>query len=80
MAYTSAGILSFAFAALAYFIARPYYFLHIPHKWEIPEVAIMSIVVVAPLLMEVAFRGMAGSAGRRRWVLVCCAGRATLNC
>ncbi len=33
--YTSSGILNFAFGAMAYFIARFYYFLHTQHDWAI---------------------------------------------
>jgi branched-chain amino acid transport system permease protein len=48
--YLSSGILNFAFAALAYFIARLYYFLHVQHGWGIAEAAIVSIVGAGPAL------------------------------
>ena len=37
--YLSAGILNFAFGALAYFIARFYYYLHSQHHWGIVPAA-----------------------------------------
>jgi branched-chain amino acid transport system permease protein len=33
--YTASGILNFAFGALAYFIARFYYYLHTQQSWNI---------------------------------------------
>ena len=33
--YTSSGILNFAFGAIAYFIARFYYYLHTQQNWGI---------------------------------------------
>ncbi len=33
--YTSSGILNFAFGAMAFFIARFYYYLHTEHNWSI---------------------------------------------
>ena len=46
--YTSSGILNFAFGAIAYFIARFFYYLHTQHNWGIAPAAILSIVVLAP--------------------------------
>lgn len=46
--YLSAGVLNFAFGALAYFVARFYYFLHSQHGWGIPEAAVVSLLFVAP--------------------------------
>jgi len=58
--YTSSGILNFAFGALAFFIARFYYFLHTQHGWAIVPAAVLSIGVAAPalgvLLYAVLFR------------------------
>ncbi len=58
--YTSSGILNFAFGAMAYFIARLYYFLHTQHNWAIIPSAVISIFVVAPgmgvFLYAVLFR------------------------
>ena len=50
MSYISSGILNFAFAAEAYFIARLYYYLHIQHGWGIAPAAVLSVLVVAPAL------------------------------
>ncbi len=36
--YTSSGILNFAFGAMAFFIARFYYYLHTQHGWSIASV------------------------------------------
>lgn len=58
--YTSSGILNFAFAGMAYFIARFYYYLHTQHGWSIAAAAVVSIVLAAPalgvLLYAVLFR------------------------
>ncbi len=48
--YTSSGILNFAFGALAFFIARFYYYLHTQEHWSIPFAAVVSIAIAAPLL------------------------------
>ncbi len=48
--YTSSGILNFAFGAMAFFIARLYYFLHTQHGWGIAPAALVSVVVAAPAL------------------------------
>ncbi len=58
--YTSSGILNFAFGALAYFIARFYYYLHTQESWGIVPSAVVSIGIAAPalgvLLYVVLFR------------------------
>ena len=58
--YTSSGILNFAFGALAFFIARFYYYLHTQENWAIWAAAIVSVVIAAPalgvLLYAVLFR------------------------
>src|SRR6202034_1366640 len=58
--YTSSGILNFAFGAIAYFVARFYYFLNTQHGWAIVPSAALSIGVAAPalgvLLYVVLFR------------------------
>jgi branched-chain amino acid transport system permease protein len=58
--YTSSGILNFAFGAIAYFIARFFYYLHTQHNWGIAPAAVLSVVVLAPamgvLLYVVLFR------------------------
>jgi branched-chain amino acid transport system permease protein len=48
--YVSAGILNFGFGALAWFIARFYYYLHVQEGWGIAPAAVVSIVIVAPAL------------------------------
>ena len=58
--YTSSGILNFAFGALAFFIARFYYYLHTQESWGIVPAAVVSIGIAAPalgvLLYVVLFR------------------------
>ena len=58
--YTASGILNFAFGAIAYFIARFYYFLNTQHSWSILPAAVLSIGVASPalgvLLYVVLFR------------------------
>ncbi len=48
--YTSSGILNFAFGAIAFFIARFYYYLHTQESWAIVPSAVVSIVITAPAL------------------------------
>src|SRR6478736_3609873 len=48
--FVSAGILNFSFGALAYFVARFYYWLHVQNSWGIWSSAALSLLVVAPLL------------------------------
>ncbi len=48
--YTSSGILNFAFGAMAYFIARFYYYLHTQQHWAIVPSALVSIAFAAPAL------------------------------
>jgi branched-chain amino acid transport system permease protein len=48
--YTASGILNFAFGAIAFFIARFYYFLNTQHNWSIIPAAVVSIGVAAPAL------------------------------
>jgi branched-chain amino acid transport system permease protein len=50
MTYVATGIVNLAYAALAYFIARFYYYLHIQHGWGIAPAALVSIVVAGPLI------------------------------
>jgi branched-chain amino acid transport system permease protein len=47
--YVSAGVLNFAFGAIAFFIARFYYFLVIEHGWPILPAAALAIGVVGPM-------------------------------
>ena len=48
--YESTGILNFAFGALAYFIARFYYYLIVQKEWSILPAATVAIVITAPAL------------------------------
>src|SRR6516164_3045317 len=58
--YTSSGILNFAFGAMAFFIARFYYYLHTQHGWSIWSAAVVSVLIAAPamgiVLYAVLFR------------------------
>jgi branched-chain amino acid transport system permease protein len=48
--YVSSGILNFAFGALAYFVARFYYYLHTQQSWGIIPAAVVAIVIAAPAI------------------------------
>jgi branched-chain amino acid transport system permease protein len=48
--YQSTGIFNFAFASLAYALARFYYFLNTQHHWAIVPAALVAIVVAGPAL------------------------------
>ena len=48
--YTASGILNFAFGAMAFFIARFYYFLHTQQNWPIAAAAVVSIGLAGPLM------------------------------
>ena len=48
--YTSSGILNFAFGAMAYFIARLFYYLHTQQNWGIAQAAVVSVLVAAPAM------------------------------
>jgi branched-chain amino acid transport system permease protein len=48
--YTSSGILNFAFGAMAFFIARFYYYLHTQESWSILAAAAVAILIAAPAL------------------------------
>jgi branched-chain amino acid transport system permease protein len=48
--YLSAGILNFSFGALAYFIARFFYYLHSQHHWSVPAAALVAVVLSGPAL------------------------------
>jgi branched-chain amino acid transport system permease protein len=56
--YLSAGVLNFAFGALAYFIARFFYYLHSQQHWGIAPSAIVAIVLAAPALGVVLYYGL----------------------
>src|ERR1700735_4312678 len=48
--YVSSGILNFSFGALAYFVARFYYYLHTQQGWGIPYSFIVSVFIAGPAL------------------------------
>jgi branched-chain amino acid transport system permease protein len=48
--YVSTGILNLSFGALAYFVARFFYWLHMQHGWAVLPAAAVSLFVMAPLL------------------------------
>ncbi len=48
--YVSSGILNFAFGALAYFVARFYYYLHSQEHWGILPAALVAVVVAGPAI------------------------------
>ncbi len=48
--YQSTGILNFAFASLAYAVARFYYYLNTQEHWAILPAALVSIVITGPAL------------------------------
>jgi branched-chain amino acid transport system permease protein len=48
--YQSTGIFNFAFASLAYALARFYYFLNTQHHWAIVPAALVAIAVAGPAL------------------------------
>jgi branched-chain amino acid transport system permease protein len=48
--YVSSGILNFSFGALAFFIARFYYYLHVQQGWGILPAAAVAILIASPAL------------------------------
>jgi branched-chain amino acid transport system permease protein len=48
--YVSTSVLNFAFGAIAFFIARLFYFLHTQHHWTSTSAGLISVGVAAPLL------------------------------
>lgn len=48
--YVSTGVMNFAFGAIAFFVARLYYFLLIEQGWPLVPAAIVCIMLVGPLL------------------------------
>src|SRR5579863_2325264 len=48
--YVSAGVLNFAFAGMAYVVARFYYFLNSQHGWPTYAAGIVAILGAGPLL------------------------------
>jgi branched-chain amino acid transport system permease protein len=48
--FVSAGVLNFAFAGMAYFVARFYYFLNSQHGWPTDAAGVVAILGGGPLL------------------------------
>ncbi|MCU1363979.1 MAG: ABC-type branched-chain amino acid transport system, permease component [Acidimicrobiaceae bacterium] len=48
--FQASGILNFGYGAIAFFIARTYYFLLVQHQWPIWAAALISILVIAPAM------------------------------
>ena len=48
--YTASGILNFAFGAMAFFIARFYYYLHTQQNWSILPAAVVAIGLAGPAM------------------------------
>src|SRR5271156_2739411 len=53
--YTASGILNFAFGAMAFFIARFYYYLHTQEGWSIWAAAVVAIGIASPVLGVVLY-------------------------
>src|SRR5215472_14164262 len=62
--FVSAGVLNFGFAAMAYVVARFYYWLNSQHGWSSVYAALVSLLIFAPaigvLLYAVLFRFVRG--------------------
>ena len=56
--YRAAGILNFGFGALAYFIARLYYYLHTQEHWGIAPAGLVSVLLVSPALGVALYFGL----------------------
>jgi branched-chain amino acid transport system permease protein len=56
--YVSAGVLNFAFGAIAFFIARLYYYLVAQHGWPVYAAGIVAIVITGPLLGIALYFGL----------------------
>jgi branched-chain amino acid transport system permease protein len=48
--FVSAGVLNFAFGAMAYTVARFYYYLNSQHGWSSASAGAVSLLVVAPVM------------------------------
>lgn len=53
--YVASGIFNLAFAAMAYSVARFYYFLHVEEQWGLLPAALLSLGVFAPALGMVLY-------------------------
>ncbi|HWC39094.1 MAG TPA: hypothetical protein VG476_11225, partial [Acidimicrobiales bacterium] len=62
--FASSGVLNFAFGSMAYVVARFYFFLNSQHGWSTVSAALVSLLIVAPLmgvvLYAVVFRFIRG--------------------
>src|SRR5580698_3980306 len=56
--YVSAGVLNFAFGAIAFFIARLYYYLVVQQGWPGYASAVVAIVIVGPVLGVALYFGL----------------------
>jgi branched-chain amino acid transport system permease protein len=56
--YQSAGILNFSFGAIAYTVARFYYFLNTQHSWSILPAALLAILGLGPALGLLLYYGL----------------------
>jgi branched-chain amino acid transport system permease protein len=56
--YVSAGVLNFAFGAIAFFIARLYYYLVAQHGWPVYAAAIVAIAITGPVLGVALYFGL----------------------
>jgi branched-chain amino acid transport system permease protein len=56
--FQSTGVLNFSFGAMAYTVARLYYFLHTQHAWSILPAAIAAIFGLGPSLGLVLYAGL----------------------
>jgi branched-chain amino acid transport system permease protein len=50
ISYTASGVLNFAYGSIAFLTARLYFFLRVQHGWAIVPAAVLSILVVSPVL------------------------------
>jgi branched-chain amino acid transport system permease protein len=48
--FVSTGVLNFAFGSMAFVVARFYYYLNTEHGWTTTNAALLSLLVMAPLL------------------------------
>ena len=56
--FVSAGVLNFGFAAMAFFVARFFYWINTQQGWPSVPAAAVSLLVVAPLLGIVLYGGL----------------------
>jgi branched-chain amino acid transport system permease protein len=53
--FVSTGVLNFAFAGMAFFVARFYYWLNSQHGWPTYSAGLMAVLVVGPVLGAVLY-------------------------